>query len=248
MAEAKLFSSKGKLIGKVSLPDEIFGIEPNVAVMHQVVTAQRAAARSGSHSTKRRGEVRGGGAKPWRQKGTGRARAGSIRSPLWVGGGVAHGPKPRNYAKRIPKKMKKLALRSALSDVTSRGAMLALEVWPFDDEISTKQAASLFESMGVAGRKILAVVEDLSGGAALSVRNLPWVKPIRVDQLNTYDVVDCEFMVADVDALERVAGNRLEVSKEATEETDEEEANEEEETEKATEGDPVEADDGKDDS
>src|SRR5690348_13433990 len=102
--------------GSVDLPDDVFGIEPNVAVMHQVVTAQLAAKRSGTHATKTRAEVRGGGAKPWRQKGTGRARQGSIRSPHWRGGGVAHGPKPRDYRQRTPKKMIRLALRSALSD------------------------------------------------------------------------------------------------------------------------------------
>ena len=107
--------------GTVDVPDELFGIEPNVAVMHQVVTAQLAAARSGTHSTKTRAEVRGGGAKPWRQKGTGRARQGSIRAPHWRGGGVAHGPKPRDYRQRTPKKMIRLALRSALSDRAAEG-------------------------------------------------------------------------------------------------------------------------------
>ena len=105
----------------VDLPEEIFGIEPNVAVMHQVVTAQLAAKRAGTHSTKTRAEVQGGGAKPWRQKGTGRARQGSIRAPQWRGGGVAHGPKPRDYSQRTPKKMVRLALRSALSDRAADG-------------------------------------------------------------------------------------------------------------------------------
>lgn len=195
------------------LPGDVFGIEPNVAVMHQVVTAQRAAARAGTHSTKRRSEVRGGGSKPWRQKGTGRGRAGSIRSPLWIGGGIAHGPKPRDYSKRVPKKMKKLALRSALSDTASRGAILALESWPFEEGASTKEAVTLFKSIGVAGHKILTVVESLDEGAALSVRNLPWAKPISADQINTYDVVDAEYVLADVAVLGRLAGGELEVKK-----------------------------------
>ena len=113
----------------VELPDEIFGIEPNVAVMHQVVTAQLAAKRAGTHSTKTRAEVRGGGAKPWRQKGTGRARQGSIRSPQWRGGGVAHGPKPRDYSQRTPKKMVRLALRSALSDRAAEGKVIVVDDW-----------------------------------------------------------------------------------------------------------------------
>ena len=112
---AELYSADGKVQGTIDLNPDIFGIEPNVPVMHQVVTAQLAAARAGSHSTKTRSEVRGGGRKPWRQKGLGRARHGSIRSPQWAGGGVAHGPKPRDYSQRTPKKMKRLALRSALN-------------------------------------------------------------------------------------------------------------------------------------
>ena len=114
-------TATGAGAGTVDVPDELFGIEPNTAVMHQVVTAQLAAARSGTHSTKTRAEVRGGGAKPWRQKGTGRARQGSIRAPHWRGGGVAHGPKPRDYRQRTPKKMIRLALRSALSDRAAEG-------------------------------------------------------------------------------------------------------------------------------
>ena len=119
--------------GTVDVPDELFGIEPNTAVMHQVVTAQLAAARAGTHSTKTRAEVRGGGAKPWRQKGTGRARQGSIRAPHWRGGGVAHGPKPRDYRQRTPKKMIRLALRSALSDRAAEGKVLVLDEWGIDD-------------------------------------------------------------------------------------------------------------------
>ncbi len=117
-------TATGAAAGTVDVPDELFGIEPNTAVMHQVVTAQLAAARSGTHSTKTRAEVRGGGAKPWRQKGTGRARQGSIRAPHWRGGGVAHGPKPRDYRQRTPKKMIQLALRSALSDRAAENKVL----------------------------------------------------------------------------------------------------------------------------
>ena len=124
---AELYSADGTAKGEVELSPEIFGIEPNVDVMHQVVTAQLAAARRGTHSTKTRAEVRGGGRKPWRQKGLGRARHGSIRSPQWAGGGVAHGPKPRDYSQRTPKKMKRLALRSALSDRAASGNIKVVE-------------------------------------------------------------------------------------------------------------------------
>src|SRR5215467_13794336 len=125
-------SAAGASKGSVEAPDELFGIEPNVAVMHQVVTAQLAAARAGTHSTKTRAEVAGGGAKPWRQKGTGRARQGSIRSPHWRGGGVAHGPKPRDYSQRTPKKMVKLALRSALSDRAADSKVVVVDEWGLD--------------------------------------------------------------------------------------------------------------------
>src|SRR5262245_64597622 len=123
-------SSAGSTAGQVDVPDDLFGIEPNVPVMHQVVTAQLAAARAGTASTKTRAEVAGGGAKPWRQKGTGRARQGSIRAPHWRGGGVAHGPKPRDYSQRTPKKMIRLALRSALSDRAGDGQVVGGGEWP----------------------------------------------------------------------------------------------------------------------
>ncbi len=132
----------------VDLPDEIFGIEPNVAVMHQVVTAQLAAKRSGTHSTKTRAEVRGGGAKPWRQKGTGRARQGSIRSPQWRGGGIAHGPRPRDYSQRTPKKMIRLALRSALSDRAADGKVMVIDDWGLSAP-STKDGVRLLEAVGL---------------------------------------------------------------------------------------------------
>src|SRR5216110_2028507 len=135
----------------VELPEDVFGIEPNVAVMHQVVTAQRAAKRAGTHSTKTRAEVAGGGAKPWRQKGTGRARQGSIRSPHWRGGGVAHGPKPRDYSQRTPKKMVRLALRSALSDRAAEGKVMVVDEWGIDAP-RTKDGVRLLESLGLRMR------------------------------------------------------------------------------------------------
>jgi large subunit ribosomal protein L4 len=148
MASVTMKTAEGADAGTVELPDDIFGIEPNVAVMHQVVTAQLAARRAGTHSTKTRSEVRGGGAKPWRQKGTGRARQGSIRAPQWRGGGVAHGPKPRDYSQRTPKKMVRLALLSALSDRASDAKIMVVDDWAIDAP-KTKDAVRLLEAVGL---------------------------------------------------------------------------------------------------
>lgn len=193
-------------------------MEPNVHVIHEVVTAQRAAARAGTHSVKRRHEVRGGGAKPWRQKGTGRARAGSIRSPLWVGGARAHGPKPRGYSKRIPKKVKRLALVSALSDRARGGAISVLESWPDSEGPKTKKAVELFDAMGVdSDKKMLFVLDRGQETAFLSVRNIAKVHPIYRDQLNTYDVVDSDLVVFTLEALEDFCQNvEVERSSEST--------------------------------
>jgi large subunit ribosomal protein L4 len=148
MSSLSMKKADGAAGGNVDLPDAIFGIEPNVAVMHQVVTAQLAAKRSGTHSTKTRAQVRGGGAKPWRQKGTGRARQGSIRAPQWRGGGVAHGPHPRDYSQRTPKKMIRLALRSALSDRASEGKVIVVDNWGIT-EPNTKAGVKLLVSLGL---------------------------------------------------------------------------------------------------
>ena len=148
MSSLAMKKADGAAGASVELPDEIFGIEPNVAVMHQVVTAQLAAKRAGTHSTKTRAEVRGGGAKPWRQKGTGRARQGSIRAPQWRGGGVAHGPHPRDYSQRTPKKMVRLALRSALSDRAAEGKVIVVDDWGITRP-STKAGVQLLVSLGL---------------------------------------------------------------------------------------------------
>ena len=185
--KAKLFASDGSAKGDIDLDADIFGIEPNLAVLHQVVTAQLAARRRGSASTKTRAEVRGGGRKPWRQKGLGRARQGSIRAPHWVGGGVAHGPKPRDYTQRTPKKMKKLALRSALSARASEEAVLVVENLDWAAP-KTKQAVGLFAAMGVSG-KTLVVLSSIDGIAARSFRNLPDVVLAEPGQITPYDVL-----------------------------------------------------------
>jgi len=179
--------------GSADLDADIFGIEPNLPVMHQVVTAQLAAARAGTHSTKSRSEVRGGGAKPWRQKGTGRARAGSSNSPIWRGGGIAHGPKPRDYSQRTPKKMVKLALRSALSDRASDGNVIVVDSWSFDPP-KTKDAVAALSAIGAEG-KVLVVLGDRDEAAFKSFRNLTHVHVLRQGELNTHDVLDSDVVV-----------------------------------------------------
>jgi large subunit ribosomal protein L4 len=191
---AELYTADGTRKGEVELEAAIFGIEPNAAVMHQVVTAQLAAARAGTHSTKTRAEVRGGGRKPWRQKGLGRARHGSSRSPQWIGGGVAHGPKPRSYAQRTPKKMKRLALRSALSTRAAAGKIKVVESFDVWDAPKTKQAVSLLEAMGVTG-KVLLLAEDHERTAIKSFRNLDHVIASNLGQANTYDVLWADTIV-----------------------------------------------------
>lgn len=185
--KAPLFTADGTSKGDIKLDADVFGIEPNLAVLHQVITAQLAAKRSGTSSTKTRAEVRGGGRKPWRQKGLGRARQGSIRAPHWVGGGVAHGPKPRDYTQRTPKKMRRLALRSALSARASEEAVMVIEDIDWSTP-KTKQAVTLLEAIG-AGGKSLVVLGKLDGTAGRSFRNLPDVHLCEPGHLTPYDVL-----------------------------------------------------------
>jgi large subunit ribosomal protein L4 len=193
MASIDVKNLAGDTIGSADLDEAIFGIEPNLAVMHQVVTAQLAAKRSGTQSTKTRAEVRGGGAKPWKQKGTGRARQGSIRAPQWRGGGVALGPKPRSYEQKTPKKMVRLALRSALSDRFASERILVLDGWGFDVP-KTKTARQALTALGTSGR-VLAVIERGDVNAAKSMANLPEVNVLETTQLNTYDVLVSDWIV-----------------------------------------------------
>jgi large subunit ribosomal protein L4 len=193
MASVSVRDPAGAETGSVELDESTFGIEPNVAVMHQVVTAQLAAARAGTQSTKTRAEVRGGGAKPWRQKGTGRARQGSIRSPQWRGGGVALGPKPRSYRQRTPKKMVKLALRSALSDRAAEGRVAVVSRWDFASP-KTREARVALQSLGVEGKALVVLGPD-EEVAAKSFRNLPDVHVLVAGELNAYDVLCADWVV-----------------------------------------------------
>ena len=183
----------------VELDPEMFGIEPNVGVMHQVVNAQLAAKRAGTHKTKTRSEVSGGGAKPWKQKGTGRARAGSSRSPIWIGGGVAHGRLPRDYSERTNKKMKRLALRSALSDRAAMGRVMVVSGWGFEQP-RTKAGVQALADLGVAGRTLV-VLDRENAVAWKCLRNLPEVHLLYGDQLNTYDVLVNDYVVFDLSQL-----------------------------------------------
>jgi large subunit ribosomal protein L4 len=193
MAEITLKDRSGKDAGTVELDDSLFGIEPNVPVMHQVVTAQLARRRAGTHSTKTRAEVRGGGAKPYRQKGTGRARQGSLRAPQFTGGGIALGPKPRSYAQSTPKKMIKLALRSALSDRARDGKVVVVDDWSFEAP-RTKDAKEALAALGLEGR-VLLVVDRADAATALSFRNLAHVQLIAPGELNAYDVLCNDWIV-----------------------------------------------------
>ncbi|MEY2470454.1 MAG: large subunit ribosomal protein, partial [Actinomycetota bacterium] len=193
MADISLRTQSGGTAGTVTLADAVFGVQPNVPVMHQVVTAQLARARAGTQSTLTRAEVRGGGKKPWRQKGTGRARQGSIRSPQWAGGGVALGPKPRDYSQKTPKKMVALALRGALSDRASEGKIVVIDAWNFEKP-STKGAVSALQALGVSG-PVLVVITREDENAYKSFRNLPEVQVCLAGELNTYDVLVNEWIV-----------------------------------------------------
>ncbi|MFZ8999156.1 MAG: 50S ribosomal protein L4 [Ilumatobacteraceae bacterium] len=193
MPNITLKSTSGADAGKVDLDEHTFGIQPNVPVMHQVVTAQLAARRSGTQSTKTRSEVSGGGAKPFRQKGTGNARQGSTRAPHFSGGGIALGPKPRSYAQKTPKKMINLALRSALSDRAAEGKVVVVDQWGWETP-NTKAAKSALAALGVDG-KVLVVVGRDDAAAALSFRNLADVQLIAPGELNAYDVLCNDWVV-----------------------------------------------------
>ncbi|MEA5362035.1 50S ribosomal protein L4 [Amycolatopsis sp., V23-08] len=188
MTSVELKTPAGKADGTVDLPEEIFDVQANVALMHQVVVAQQAAGRQGTHDTKTRGEVRGGGKKPYRQKGTGRARQGSTRAPQFVGGGVVHGPTPRDYSQRTPKKMKAAALRGALSDRARAGQLHVVTELVTGEKPSTKAAKAALAAVTQA-KRVLVVLHRDDELSWVSLRNLAEVHLIWFDQLNTYDVL-----------------------------------------------------------
>ena len=193
MPSVKLKNQTGKDVGSLDLSDDDFGRQPNVPVMHQVVTAQLAHRRAGTQSTKTRAEVSGGGKKPYNQKGTGNARQGSTRSPQFSGGGVAHGPKPRKYSQKTPKKMIKIALQSALSDRTNEGKVVVVDAWNFETP-KTSAAQAALAALNLEGR-ILVVVRRDEINAIRTLRNLPEVQLIEIGELNAYDVLCNDYIV-----------------------------------------------------
>ncbi len=199
--------AQGKKAGQAELPSEMFDTQTNVPLIHQVVTAQLAAARQGTHATKTRAMVRGGGKKPWRQKGTGRARHGSTRSPIWVGGGIAHGPQPRDYSQRTPKKMIAAALRGALSDRARDGQVHIVSEIVAGEAPSTKAALATLSAIGDLN-KVLVVLDRYEDVAWLSLRNVPQVHALAVDQLNTYDVLVNDAVIFTSAALDTFVGGQ----------------------------------------
>ena len=203
MATIEIKDASGKKVKEADLNAAVFGIEPNVHVMHTVVRAYRAALRQGTHNTLTRGGVRGGGKKPWRQKGTGRARQGTIRAPQWIGGGTVFGPHPRSYGFRVNNKEVKLAMRSALSAKLADGELTIVDAFNFEKP-STKQAAACLQALGLEGRTTIVIADD-DANAYLSFRNIPRVNVIPVCEANTMELVDNKALV-----LTEAAANRLE--------------------------------------
>jgi large subunit ribosomal protein L4 len=215
MATVEVRDAQGKVLKKRELPADFFDVPINPPLMHQVVVAGLAALRAGTHSTKTRAEVSGGGRKPWRQKGTGRARQGSIRAPQWVGGGVAHGPKPRDYEMRVNKKMKRTALRSALSDAVQSGKLAVVGELAFDGP-RTKDALSVLDALGLDG-KVLLILAGPDEAVERSFRNLPNVKIDYPRNISTYDVLAADQVLFTADALDVLEGGSGDSSSEASE-------------------------------
>ena len=189
MSKYDIKNVEGQAADQADLSDDVFGIEPNIPVIHQVVVCQDACLRQGTHSTKNRHEVSGGGRKPWRQKGTGRARQGSIRAAQWTGGGVVFGPTPRDHSKRINKKMVKLAMRSVLSGKVADSELVLVDALSFEKP-STKQAKAVLDALGVSGKRVTVVIPDDDVNSYLSFRNLERVNCIAVSEANTRNLID----------------------------------------------------------
>lgn len=198
MSKYDIKNVEGQAAGQADLSDDVFGIEPNIPVIHQVVVCQDACLRQGTHSTKNRHEVSGGGRKPWRQKGTGRARQGSIRAVQWTGGGVVFGPTPRDHSKRINKKMVKLAMRSVLSGKVADSELVLVDALSFEKP-STKQAKAVLDALGVSGKRVTVVIPDDDVNSYLSFRNLEKVNCIAVSEANTRNLIDNGALVMTTD-------------------------------------------------
>ncbi len=203
MPMVAVYNTEGEQVGEIDLNDAVFGVPVNESVIHDVLVMQLANRRAGTSDTKTRSEVRGGGRKPWRQKGTGRARHGSIRSPIWRGGGVTFGPHPRDYSYSVPKKVKRLALKSALSAKANNGKIVVLEDLPFK-EPKTKEMVRVLENLKIDG-KALVVTSDRDVNIDKSARNIPGIKPMVARGLNVYDLLVHSTLVITKDAVAKVA-------------------------------------------
>jgi large subunit ribosomal protein L4 len=202
MPKVALYNQNGQNFGEIELNDAVFGIEPNKHVLFEAVVMQRAAMRQGTSKVKTRSEVRGGGRKPWRQKGTGRARQGSIRSPQWRGGGTVFGPIPRSYSYKMPKKVRRLAIKSALSSKVQENNILVLEALAFEAP-KTKEMVAVLKNLSV-DRKALIVTGDVNDAVALSARNIPGVTVVPATGLSVLDVLNHDKLVITKDAVEKV--------------------------------------------
>ncbi|KOR76392.1 50S ribosomal protein L4 [Paenibacillus solani] len=202
MPKVALYNVSGSQVGEVELNEAVFGIEPNTHVLHSAVLLQRASLRRGTHKVKGRSEVRGGGRKPWKQKGTGRARQGSIRSPQWKGGGVVFGPTPRSYTFKLPKKVRRLAIKSALSSKVMDNAIIVLDQLTLNAP-KTKEFASILSNLKV-GRKALIVAPSYDDNVALSARNIPGVKFVAADGINVLDVMSYDQLIITKEAVQKV--------------------------------------------
>lgn len=203
MPKVTLYNQSGSTVGEIELNDAVFGIEPNKHVMSEAVISYRASLRQGTAKVKNRSEVRGGGRKPWRQKGTGRARQGSIRSPQWVGGGVVFGPVPRSYAYKLPKKVRRLALKSALSTKVLENNIYVLDQLTFEKP-KTKDFVQFLNNLSIADSKTLVITGEFNENVSLSARNIPGVKIIDTYALNVVDILGYDKLVITKDAVEKV--------------------------------------------
>jgi large subunit ribosomal protein L4 len=202
MPKVAVYNVSGSEVGEIELSDSVFGIEPNVHVLHSAVVMQQASLRAGTHSTKGRSEVRGGGRKPWKQKGTGRARQGSIRAPQWKGGGIVFGPTPRSYSFKLPKKVRRLAIKSALSSKVIDNSILVLDQLNLNAP-KTKDIVSLLKNLK-ADRRALVVTEDFNENVALSARNIPGVKCVSATGISVLDVMLHDKLIITKEAVEKV--------------------------------------------
>ena len=202
MPKVAVYNSANQQVGDIELSDSVFGVEMNAGLLHQAVVMQLASRRLGTHSTKTRGLVRGGGRKPWRQKGTGRARSGSTRSPLWGGGGTGFGPHPRSYAFRMPKKQRRLAIKCALSDKVASGDFIVLDELGFDAP-KTKSVVKMLGDFGVDAKSLIITLDE-NENVERSARNIPGVKAINTTGLNVYDILNHTKLFITKAAIERI--------------------------------------------